>query len=521
MRIKQLLLLFLLIPIIGFSQTVYERHTNQVYAYLSIMAQKGYLEWNDLVTPLSKQQILEALTTLELSKNKLTIVEQKDLQFYLKEFSEISLSKYQKFQQDNFKLAFTPIITAGYQNGEAISVANKSVGLNVWGSISKHWGFQLAYQDVNETGTGLDSGAFNLMYGSTTGKMLFRDPNQQKNQNYNELRANISYTFKNGFISIGQDYLNWGYGVNGKLVLSDKAPSYPYIRLHYQPLHWLTFEYSHAWLHSGIVDSNLSYTIPNNVFDSQREVFVNKYMASHSIDFKLKKGVHLSMGESIIYNDQLQIGYLLPIMFFKAYDNIVNRSAIQSGSNGQFFFQLSARNQILSKSHFYSTLFIDEIRISSMLNAEKARNQVGYNIGFSITDFLLPAITVGLEYTKVRPFVYRNFLPAQNYTHHQFPLGEWIGSNADKWIGYIKYTPIAKLKLQLNYQSVRKGEIGTLWQQYYELPQMSFLNGSHDLYKEISFSSIYQILPRLNASAQYIHRYQQPSVANFAIQFGL
>lgn len=523
MLIKKFILylsLFLM-PVLGKAQAIFERHTNEVYSFLSTMSQKGHIEWNDLVTPLPKNVILSALQILDTHKEQLNQVEQIELAFYLKQFQNKDLlTPYQQIKHNDFNLIYTPLVATGYQVGSSISVVKRSIGFNIWGQDTKHWGFQFSFQDINENGRGLDSGAFDLMYGSTTGKMIFRDPNQPNNQNYAEIRGHISYAFKNGYISVGQDYLNWGYGENGKIVLSDKAPTYPYLRFHYQPTHWLTFEYSHAWLHSAVVDSNATYTIPNSVFDFKREVFINKYMASHSLDFRIKKGVHFSLGESVIYNDQLQPGYLLPIMFFKAYDNIINRSAIQSGSNGQFFFQLNARNQWVAKSNIYATLFIDEIRLSKILDKSSARNQLGYNIGASITDVFIPTLKIGVEYTRIRPFVYRNFLPAQNYTHHQFLLGDWIGSNADKWIGYVNFKPIPKMKLQVSYQAVRKGAAGTLWQQYFEKPQMTFLNKELRHYDEVNTSISYQWMAKCVFSAQYIHRFQYPSVASMGIQFG-
>ncbi|WP_204312118.1 hypothetical protein, partial [Escherichia coli] len=68
-----------------------------------------------------------------------------------------------------------------------------------------------------------------------------------------------SYTWKNGQISIGQDQMRWGYGENGRIVLSDKALAYPYVRFDYQPLKWLRFNYMNLWLNSNIIDSTRSY----------------------------------------------------------------------------------------------------------------------------------------------------------------------------------------------------------------------------------------------------------------------
>ena len=77
--------------------------------------------------------------------------------------------------------------------------------------------------------------------------------------------------------------------------------------------------------------------------------------------------------------------------------------------------------------------------MSSILDPVKSRNQVGFNIGMIKQDFIIPNLIVGVEYTRLNPFLYRNFLPAQNYTNNGYSLGEWVGSNSDKLIIYAKY----------------------------------------------------------------------------------
>ncbi len=110
----------------------------------------------------------------------------------------------------------------------------------------------------------------------------------------------------------------------------------------------------------------------------------------------------------------------------------------------------------------YTTLFVDEIRVGSLFDRAKSRNQLGYNIGFSTTDIGISYLTLGAEYTRIRPFVYRNLQPAQNYTHSDYVLGDWMGSNADRLLVFAKYTPIPRLKCLLRYEYVRKGGTGTL-----------------------------------------------------------
>jgi hypothetical protein len=81
----------------------------------------------------------------------------------------------------------------------------------------------------------------------------------------------------------------------------------------------------------------------------------------------------------------------------------------------------------------YAQLFIDEIRVSSIFSTSNSRNQIAYQLGGSVTDVGVPYLTLTAEINKVYPFVYRNFLPAQNYSNSNYPLGDWMGSNADRF----------------------------------------------------------------------------------------
>jgi hypothetical protein len=207
----------------------------------------------------------------------------------------------------------------------------------------------------------------------------------------------------------------------------------------------------------------------------------------------------------MVYSDRFDAGYLIPVLFFKAYDNLVSNENINAGGNGQFFFQVSSRNH-LKNTHFYGSLFIDEVRISSIFNRNKSRNQVGYTIGASITDWGLPYLTLGAEYTRINPFVYRNLTPAQDYTSYDYSLGDWMGNNSDRLIIHAKYTPIARLKINLRYQQIRKGGAGTYDQQYFQEPQPPFLFNLQSHQKEWFLQASYQWIPNLYLNASFSAR---------------
>jgi hypothetical protein len=338
--------------------------------------------------------------------------------------------------------------------------------------------------------------------------------------NYTDIRASLNYKFKNGNISVGKDNILWGYGENGNIILSNKVPSYPYVRLDYNPINWLSFNYTHAWLNSNITDSSLSYLNNSGRLENdERILFVEKFMATHSIQITPLKGLNLAIGESIIYSDKIDPGFLIPVNLFKFYDNNRSNYLIEAGSNGQYYFSINSRNQI-KKTHLYGTLFIDEIKVSAIFNKKEKRNQLGYTLGASITDVFIPYLTIGTEYTRVNPFVYNNLIPTQTYASYGFNLGDWMGNNFDRTILYARYNPLPKLQLNGRVQKIRKGGNGTIYEQYVMQPQPDFLNNLQynraDWLLQIRYEWMNNLY--LNSSLQ---KFQNKNIYQLGISFGL
>ncbi|MBU0695829.1 MAG: capsule assembly Wzi family protein, partial [Bacteroidetes bacterium] len=515
MRIKiSLIFLVVLLSKFSFAQIVWESPKHEVVSFLGRQAQKGNITLSDYIQPSSRKEISKLLAQLRYAN--LSVKENKELSFYQKEFSEFdttannpSLSilkkdNYERFRmlsvkQDEFLLRIDPILTLETTQSANQNLFKESHGLSFFGQMSNHFSFQASFRDITESGTGIDR-LKNFTPETGVVKTQNINPNAKK-LNYSDVRGYLTYSWKNGDISVGKDQNLWGYGENGRITLSDKAPSYPFIRFDYQPLKWLRFHYLHAWLQSGLIDSNATYPKGNDVYGSNREIYISKFLAIHSLNFIPKKGLLLSLGESMVYSDRFDAAYLIPVLFFKAYDQYQSRYNINTGSNGQFFFQASSRNHI-KNTHLYGTLFIDEIRTSEIFNSAKSRNQLGFNIGGSVTDVFIPYLTLGAEYTRINPFVYNNIIPAQTYKNQNYTLGDWMGSNSDRLIAYIKYTPIPRLKTSLTFQEVRKGDEGTIEQQYLAEPQPPFLFNLQKIQTTFTFSTSYEWINNLYLSAQ-------------------
>lgn len=518
-----------------------EPQTKEVYNYLYRMAAKGLIRWDDIVLPLDRHAIADALVVLKSeATSKLSYTEKKELDFYITEYyydihllnsAYLHNDKIHIFQRDEagrfrtiasgnkqMQLFVDPVLGYDYTYYNNNHNLTTYGGFRMWGMIGKHVGYNVFFRDVTESGDSLNA---NKYFTPDQGIVnTSRNPNQL---NYSNLNFNLGYRWKNGTVSVGKDNLNWGYGESGKIVLSSKAPSFFYLRLHYQPFKWLDFDYFNGWLNSDVIDSSRSYSTGTNTAGGYREIFRSKYIASHSLTFKTIKGLNFSIGESMVYSDKLDVGYLIPINFFKAYDQYVSSYSLNGGSNGQIFAQISSRNQI-KNTHLYATLFIDEIRLSKIFDRVQNRNQIAYTLGANKTDVFIKYLTIGGEYTRIRGGVYNNIIPAQTYTNNSYSLGDWMGQNADRIYLYVKYTPLPRLKTSIWYQYARKGSDWTLDQQYNQQPEPPFLFNELFSRRDIGFNAYYEIIQTLKINFNIIHNtifYPQQTVANNTISLGM
>jgi len=278
----------------------------------------------------SRKQISDLLVELEKNRGQLSKTEKEELSFYLKEFRPIQLKETDRihllkgdenarirglfYHSKDFQMNADPVGSFTKITGTGKDFTQMSNGVNFWGQ-TKRFAFQFYYHDYTEKGKGVDS--FRNESPETAIIKLYNP--SSTNQNFSEVRANLSYTWKQGSISIGKDQLLWGYGENGRIVLSDKAPTYPYIRFDYKPFKWMQFNYEHAWLNSNIIDSAATYrTGTTGVSGDQRIQYIPKFMATHSLIIKPTKGLDIAIGESIIYSDKMDVGFLSRLTFSKS-----------------------------------------------------------------------------------------------------------------------------------------------------------------------------------------------------------
>jgi hypothetical protein len=455
------------------------------------------------------------LFEVEEQTDKLTPLEQKEYEFYCRDFAfEVNqLKKTEKhvkeityFRRDKnnryrlfsytdslFHLNFSPVIGGVFGSQDGKSFQRQWNGIYFYGSIGNNIGFSFDFINAGESGDHIDrKRQFTPEHGiipKGTGK-----PNQI---DFNEINVMQTTSWDWGSFSVGKNILKWGYGQCGDIVLSTKAPSYPQIRLDLKFTSWFYFNYMHAWLNSDVIDSSAIYM--TGIPGINRIVYRNKYFATHTFLFNPKKGLNFSLGESVVYADRLQFSYLQPLMFFRAADHYLSKQNNNAGENSQFFFSIDSKGH-LKNTHLFAILFIDEIRMRIMF-ADKNRNQLGYQIGGSVVDLPINNLKVSVEYTRIYPYVYRHYIPTQTYESSSYLLGHWIGHNADLLFGSLNYRILRGFSVELWGQYYRKGEEGTLDEQY-SSTQPSFLFGLNTDRSWMGLDIQYEIVHELFVRAQ-------------------
>jgi hypothetical protein len=520
---KFLIIAFILLPLTYEvqSQVVYEPLYEDVYNFLRRISQKGIIEFNDLIRPLPRKYIAEKLLEADSLSSQLTSLEKDELKFFLKDFYHerwLSLGigeqtehldyfgydpadrwHFFSYGSDGFKINASLILGAEIGSVEGAKQTHFWNGIYSYGYIYDVLGFSFDFRDNTETGTILDK---TKNFTPETGVNARTDLNTfnypPDKMEYSEAKMMLATDWKWGSFAIGKEFLEWGYGDNGLIVLSQKTPSFPLIRLDINPIEWLSFNYFHAWLSSDVVDTTSFYT---TAIGDQRFLFREKYLASHTLTIKPTRGLDISLGESIIYADKLEILYLIPITFFRLADHYLSRQYNSAGSNAQFFASVSSKGH-LKYTHLYGTLFIDELTLNGLFDPATQRNQIGFTLGSSLTDLPIENLTLKLEYSKIYPYVYQHYISTTTYENASYVLGHWMNNNADQVFASLQYRFIRGLEALVWTRYIRQGEPADPTKQF-DQPQPQFLSGLRSNYTYLGAQVRYEILHELFFRARY------------------
>ena len=260
-----LFLIFSSTPVL-LSQIVYEPLHRDVYNFLRRLSQRDIIEFNDLVRPLPRKYIAEKLFEADSLSSKLTTLEKDELEFFaidfyhekwfLEENTEnedhidfVSNDPAQRWRffsygSDAFKM------NAGIILGGEIGSLDKSKRTHFWngvytyGYISDVIGFSFDFRDNTEKGNTIDKQKkFSPVTGVNEKSDRLNVVYPADKIEYSEAKGVLATNWQWGSAAAGKEFLEWGYADNGLIVLSQKAPSFPFVRLDINPVEWMHFNY--------------------------------------------------------------------------------------------------------------------------------------------------------------------------------------------------------------------------------------------------------------------------------------
>ena len=443
-----------------YSQTVYYHIQNEaLYDYLDECANAGLIELNSAVKPYSRMFIARKLASLDTLKSELNKRQQKDLDFYLKDFNkELKPDKHFDkrfdifyYKDSLFTFSANLILGAEYhtnENGSApfwwngAEIFSYVGNLGIYVSLRDHHDKELLVQDRYLTRR--------------------RGGNHKGGGDFEEIRGGITWSWKWGNVGIMMDHNVWGSGYNGANIQSGRTPSIARINLQMKPIRWFEFNYYHGWLVSEVVDSNRSYYSGSQTTGAYREVYHPKYLAANMFTFTPVRKLNISLGNSIVYTDiGVHPAYLIPVFFFKGVDHTLN-SGIEN-MNSQMYLDVSSRN--VRNLHLYGTWYVDEVNIGNMFNPEKHSNYFSWKLGVRLSNFPLKNLDLTGEWTRSNSNVFRHPVNTLTYESNQYNLGHYMTDNAREYYFALGYRPVRGLHLMLSYLFAQKGpdhtELGT------------------------------------------------------------
>jgi hypothetical protein len=476
------------------AQSVFVPVETNVYEFLERLSLKGLITLDDEAKPFTRKYIADKLIEVDydisIDKNLLSNIDIEELDFYKQEFyTEINriinsyqlnnISKFNSRSKENterwflysysdslFNLTLSPIAGYGLTSTGNIAGFTRWVGASTFGSYADWFGFSFDIRDKGEFGDNVDKTKY---FSPIRGAWTKNAPNGIE---FSDAKGSINFNWSWGQVSLIKDYFQWGHGKFGQLILSDKSPSYPQIRLQLKPTSWLRFNYIHGWLSSEVYDSAYFYnSYPGTISETLIKNYIPKYIAANLLTITPINWLDVSVGNAVVYGGDLRPEFFIPFMFYKFLDHNSGRGDVND-ANGVIYFEISAKYP--KNFQFYGTAFIDVTEIRNILSNNFTNTWVGITVGSKSVDVLFNNLDVVLEYTRLNPWVYEHKNEVTNYKHLKYPLGHWLGQNADQLRLQFNYQILRGLKLKMFTEFIRKGGLDEIYYAYAGMDEKNF-----------------------------------------------
>ena len=467
------------------------------------------------------QRVFQLESSIYLSdSNKHSII--KPYNFKVTNQNSFKDSSFQKGVWDygsdlnNKKAIILPVIDANFISSSNENNSYLSTGIGTQFECNLHPKISLYSRYVYRRGS-LSNYSLNRTHNrsSVQGYGLLRDSTNEFQ--IHQLDFNVSAILNKYILfSVGKGKNFFGDGYRS-LLLSDFAPSYPYIRIE-----------SEFWKVKYV---NL-YSMHEDHYNGEKK---KKFSSTHLLSWNITKAINLSVFESVVWAGKdstnqrnFDVNYLNPIIFFRPVEYSI-------GSADNSFLGANLKFRIFKKHILYGQLILDEFLLKELKSGEGWwANKYGFQFGYKVYNlFKIKGLGAQIEYNEVRPFTYSHVSSLQNYGHMNQSLSHPLESNFKEFFLKLIYQK-DNFTSEFNYAYIQHGANtfgnygGDMFTSYTtRLSEYNHITLQGDLTKEHYFSALisYQLIAKSNTSlfTKVIFRInnQQLINNNLLVSFGI
>jgi hypothetical protein len=410
---------------------------------------KGALpEYNDVILPLSKQQVISHLQNIDENKKMLNSAEQELLDrlkeklyikkepavfsenfpqdFFTKLFSDSQKHFY--FYSDSFvNFSVKPFLEYKYIYSDRHKAGSSlfNYGGNIEGSYNNWLGFSLA-------GTlGIQMGNRNVGRLDRRVEQSFSF-NDTEIQYFDDTEGYLRLAYGIAEFQIGREKQLWGNGYIDKMYVSDNSPKFDFLSfgLAYKSL---GYKMMCAWL---VHPADTVYVDSIQNYVKQKP---SKYMVISRLGFQPGRRFSAGITQVIIYgNRPFEAAYLNPFLFWESAQRSLN-------DLDNSMLNIDAKYLITNGLEISGSFIFDDIRTSDWFSGKwnAVQNRNAWQAGTMVTSPLLPDnLSLKLEYSQLRPYVYTHFgitEEALTYTNNGYNIGTDLEPNSTRFSVELNY----------------------------------------------------------------------------------
>jgi hypothetical protein len=475
---------------------------HEVYAFIKRLKAKNLIGNRQYNTqPLMRREATEAL--IEISEKHLSG------QIELTNIEEKHLRRYQWLFGDEIELLRPGLLPpAKKKHTIAVQSENYRVDFDLMAKQEIALARTVSEKQQNTSITSVDF-AFSAKLGEHLGiASILHDRILLGSGSYNPYENEVSYELKDesrtlnameGYAILdlpwlslqwGIDDIWWGPGWHGALMISDNSAPKDTLKL------------------SGIYGP-LKFTYLTSILREDPPENQPKYMSAHRLEFFPHRGISIGLNEVMIFADRYELRYLNPFIIF------YTLQTEDFKNNGLLGVDLDIT--LIPSVEFYAEVMVDDFQTPEGGDAFRAWNsKYGILTGAYWADpFGVGNTDVRFEYAFVNQYAYTHRYEITRYTHQDFVIGHWMGTDADDvWID-IEHWFTDKLRVSLTYERERQGEGDVRKRHPLDPPELEqtieppeyweFLSGVTESTHSVSLGLSFNSIGRYSAGARYTY----------------